>query len=88
MALDGIRVLVVDDNRTNRRILADTLLSWGMQPTPAASAPEALAHMRRGAEQGQPFHLVLTDVHMPEMDGFALVERIMDVSQLDQRMSF
>ena len=75
-------MLVVDDNPTNRRILTDTLRSWGMQPTPAASAPEALEHMRRSAEQGQPFQLVLTDVHMPEMDGFDLVERIMDAPNL------
>jgi CheY-like chemotaxis protein len=42
----------------------------------AASAPEALAHMRRGVAHGEPFRLVLTDVHMPEMDGFDLVKRI------------
>jgi CheY-like chemotaxis protein len=73
---------VVDDNPTNRRILSDTLESWGMQPTAAASAPEALAKMHRGAEHGQPFRLVLTDVHMPEMDGFELVERILDAPTL------
>jgi two-component system, sensor histidine kinase and response regulator len=81
-ALDGIPVLIVDDNRTNRRILSDTMRSWGMQPTSAASAPEALAHMRRCAEQGQPFRLVVTDVHMPEMDGFELVECILDAPNL------
>jgi signal transduction histidine kinase/DNA-binding response OmpR family regulator len=76
VSLFGVRVLVVDDNLTNRRILSDLLWVWGMQPTQAASAPEALAHMLRGAERDQPFKLVLTDVHMPEMDGFDLVERI------------
>jgi len=76
MSLTGIRVLVVDDNLTNRRILVNLLSTWGMQPTPAAGGPEALAHMRRGAESGRPFTLVLTDVHMPDMDGFQLVERI------------
>jgi signal transduction histidine kinase/CheY-like chemotaxis protein len=76
VSLHGIRVLVVDDNLTNRRILSDMLWTWGMQPTPAASAPEALAHMRRATECRKPFQLVLTDVHMPEMDGFDLVERI------------
>ncbi|MGH9647903.1 MAG: response regulator [Bryobacteraceae bacterium] len=81
-ALDGIRVLVVDDNQTNRRILSDTLRGWGMLPTPAASAQEALAHMHRDAEHGQPFRLVLTDVHMPEMDGFELVECIMGAPDL------
>jgi two-component system sensor histidine kinase/response regulator len=81
-ALDGIRVLVVDDNNTNRRILMDMLSIWGMQPTQAASAPEALACMRDGIERHQPFQLVLTDVHMPDMDGFDLVERIVGTPTL------
>ena len=76
MSLTGIRVLVVDDNLTNRRILVNMLSTWGMQPTPAASALEALVHMRRGVELGRPFTLVLTDVHMPDMDGFQLADRI------------
>ena len=81
-SLEGVRVLVVDDNLTNRRILSDLLWSWKMQPTPVASAPEALAHMRRGVEREQPYSLVLTDVHMPEMDGFDLVERIKQTPNL------
>ena len=80
--LAGIRVVVVDDNLTNRRILTDMLWGWGMLPAPAASGPEALAHMRRGVQRGQPYSLVLTDVHMPEMDGFELVQRIHDSPEL------
>ena len=82
VSLDGIRVLIVDDNVTNRRILSDIVWGWGMQPTPVASAAEALVHMCRGAERKQPFRIVLTDVHMPEMDGFDLVERIKSTSKL------
>jgi signal transduction histidine kinase/CheY-like chemotaxis protein len=82
MALDGIPVLVVDDNRTNRRILSETLRSWGMQPTPVAGAMEALALMRRAAGHDRLFRLVLTDVHMPEMDGFELVKHILDAPNL------
>ncbi len=82
VSLHGVRVLVVDDNLTNRRILSDMLWAWGMQSTPVASAPEALAQMRRGAERGQAFQLVLTDVHMPEMDGFDLVEKIKNTPTL------
>ena len=82
--LAGIRVVVVDDNLTNRRILTDMLGRWGMQPAPAASGAEALAHMRRCVQRGRPFSLVLTDVHMPEMDGFELVKRIHDSPELAQ----
>jgi len=82
--LAGIRVVVVDDNLTNRRILSDMLWGWGMLPAPAASGPEALAHLRRGLQRGQPYSLVLTDVHMPEMDGFELVKRIHETPELTQ----
>jgi two-component system, sensor histidine kinase and response regulator len=82
--LAGIRVVVVDDNLTNRRILSDMLWSWGMLPAPAASGPEALAHLRRGVQRGQPYSLVLTDVHMPEMDGFELVKKIHETPELTQ----
>ena len=84
ISLAGIRVVVVDDNLTNRRILADMLWSWGMHPAPAASGPEALAHLRRGIQRGQPYSLVLTDVHMPDMDGFELVRRIHETPELTQ----
>ena len=82
--LTGIRVVVVDDNLTNRRILTDMLDRWGMQPIPAASGAEALTHMRRAIQRGHTFSLVLTDVHMPEMDGFELVKRIHDSPELVQ----
>ena len=84
VSLAGKRVLVVDDNSTNRRVLAGMLRVWGMQPVSAVSASEALAHLRRGAEDGRPFSLVLTDAHMPEMDGFGLVERINSTPDFDQ----
>jgi len=76
ISLAGIPVLIVDDNLTNRRILTNMLSIWGMQPTPAASGLEALAHLRRAVDRGHPFALILTDVHMPAMDGFQLVEQI------------
>ena len=76
ISLAGIPVVIVDDNLTNRRILTNMLSIWGMQPTPTASAQEALAHLRRAVERGHPFALMLTDVHMPDMDGFQLVEQI------------
>src|SRR6185436_14595664 len=63
-------------------VLTDILWTWGMQPTQAASAPEALAKLRQGVERDEGFQLVLTDVHMPEMDGFDLVERIRSTPNL------
>lgn len=75
-SLANIPVLVVDDNRTNRRILEDLLTNWGMQPSMAASGPAALAQLDRAATQGAPFRLALLDVMMPDMDGFMLAEKI------------
>jgi two-component system sensor histidine kinase/response regulator len=74
--LQDLLVLVVDDNATNRRLLEEMLLGWRMVPTLAASAPEALAALRVAQEAGRPFALVLTDVQMPDADGFTLVEAI------------
>ncbi len=74
--LNGAAVLIVDDNATNRRILSELLWSWKMRPACAASAVEAIAALRSAAQRGDPFSLVVTDCHMPEMDGFDLAERI------------
>ena len=74
--LEGLRVMVVDDNATNRRILTEMLAYWKMIPTSVASAAEGLVEMRRAAEDGHPFTIVLTDAHMPEMDGFDLAGKI------------
>jgi two-component system, sensor histidine kinase and response regulator len=74
--LRGVKVLVVDDNRTNRRILEGMLLRWDMKPVLAESGEEALAQLSAAREAGEPYWLILTDMHMPKMDGFALVERI------------
>jgi PAS domain S-box-containing protein len=74
----GLPVLVVDDNPTNRRILKDLLSAWQLQPHLVASAHEALSQLHKARAAGQPFPLVLTDAHMPEMDGFALVQQIKD----------
>ncbi|WP_436016285.1 response regulator [Phenylobacterium sp. LjRoot219] len=74
--LEGLPVLAVDDNETSRRILAEMLRGWGMKPRTADSGPEALAAMKSAAAAGQPFRLVLLDVMMPEMDGFAVVEEM------------
>jgi len=72
----GLSVLVVDDNLTNRRILTEMLRRWDMRPISAASGVEALVLIRRAFEAKDPFGLIITDVHMPEMDGFELAEKL------------
>jgi signal transduction histidine kinase/DNA-binding response OmpR family regulator/HAMP domain-containing protein len=74
--LRGVKVLVVDDNRTNRRILEGMLRNWETRPISVESGELALTQLSDAHEAGAPFRLVLTDMHMPKMDGFALIERI------------
>ncbi|MDB5948509.1 MAG: sensor protein, partial [Massilia sp.] len=75
-ALKDMPVLVVDDNRSNRLILAECLISWGMQPVLAADGCQALQEMREQAALGTPFPLVLLDAGMPQFDGFELARAI------------
>jgi PAS domain S-box-containing protein len=74
--LRGARVLVVDDNRTNRRILEGMLRRWEMSLTLVDGGEEALTELSEAHRGGKPYALILTDVHMPGMDGFELVEAI------------
>jgi PAS domain S-box-containing protein len=74
--LRSLRALVVDDNATNRTILTEILESWQMTAAAADSARQAMEMLRLAAERGQAFHLVLTDAAMPDVDGFALADRI------------
>jgi signal transduction histidine kinase/DNA-binding response OmpR family regulator len=74
--LRNVKVLVVDDNRTNLRILEGMLKRWEMKPTSVEGGEEALAQLSTARTAGEPFGLILTDMHMPKMDGFSLVENI------------
>jgi CheY-like chemotaxis protein len=74
--LAGFPVLVVDDNLTNRRILGEMLRHWGMRPDLAPSGAEAITMLQEAARGGAGFGLLLVDAHMPDMDGFTLVQRI------------
>jgi signal transduction histidine kinase/AmiR/NasT family two-component response regulator/HPt (histidine-containing phosphotransfer) domain-containing protein len=80
--LEGLPVLVVDDNAINRRILRDTLANWRMKPTVVASGATAIVEMLRAARAGAPFPLVILDGMMPEMDGFMVVEKIREHAEL------
>jgi signal transduction histidine kinase/CheY-like chemotaxis protein len=75
-ALRGLRALVVDDNYTNRRILHEMLLRWKMCPELAESGANAITMLRGAALEKLPYPLVIVDRHMPEMDGFTLLETI------------
>jgi len=70
--LEGKRVLVVDDNATNRRVLEQQTAKWGMASRATASPHEAL----RWLDAGEAFDLAIVDMHMPEMDGLALARQI------------
>jgi CheY-like chemotaxis protein/HPt (histidine-containing phosphotransfer) domain-containing protein len=72
----GRRVLVVDDNETNRRVLAEQLKGADYEVDVADSAVDALMVLQRAAESGNPYHVVLTDHHMPGIDGLELARRI------------
>ena len=82
--LADLPVLVVDDNRTNRRILQDVLTNWGMQPSLADGGAEALVQMNEATLRGAPFRMLLLDVMMPDMDGFEVAERIRQDQRFDE----
>ncbi len=81
-SLAGLRVLVVDDNEVNRRILRETLLNWRMRPVLVDAGEAALKAMISAADEGTPFDLVLLDGMMPEMDGFKVAEKIREHPQI------
>src|SRR5205807_4672429 len=80
--LRDLRVLVVDDNATNRRILQETLKAWSMKPVLAQGGADALAAMERAVKGRRPFALALIDGQMPDMDGFTLAHKIKNAPRL------
>jgi len=82
LELKDLRVLVVDDNATNRLILKETLESWRMTPTLVSSGKVVLDTMLRAHEVGSPYALVLLDCHMPELDGFGVALAIKEHPEL------
>ncbi len=80
--LRGVRVLLVDDNRTNLRILEGMLKRWEMVPVSVEGGKQALAELASARNEGQAFGLIVTDMHMPQMDGFELVEHIRERPEL------
>ena len=83
VVVGGTRVLIVDDNATNRLILEEMVRNWGMVPESVEGAELALAMLRKKAEIGEPFQLILSDVHMPDIDGFMFAEQVRKEGQIE-----
>ena len=76
VSLGNLRVLVVDDNATNRRIQQEVLTNWKMRPTVVDGGSAALVALEQAWNTGEPYALVLLDQMMPDMDGFIVAKRI------------
>ncbi|MBW4424943.1 MAG: response regulator [Nostoc desertorum CM1-VF14] len=74
--LTNRRLLVVDDNTTNRKIIHHQATRWGMLVDQAASAASALKAIQEAAKQKNPYEVALIDIQMPEIDGMTLGEQI------------
>ncbi len=74
--LTGVRVLIVDDNATNRMILEKYLNRWGAEAVSTDGAEAALRSLRQEAERGKPFQLAILDMQMPDRDGIELAQMI------------
>ena len=75
-SLRGLRVLIVDDNDVNRRVLREQVTSWGMVNQSYASAEEALQAIQSAQVAGEPYHVVIADYQMPGMDGAELAAAV------------
>jgi response regulator RpfG family c-di-GMP phosphodiesterase len=67
--LSGLRVLIVDDNETNRDVLHEQIVSWGMVNGTAENGQKALEVLRGAADSGNPYDVAILDMQMPGMDG-------------------
>ncbi|MBS3780724.1 MAG: response regulator, partial [Desulfovermiculus sp.] len=76
VSLQGLPVLVVDDNATNREILTQNLKNWGLWPQEADSGARALQMMQAAFSSGSAFAVLLLDVHMPEMSGLEVARQL------------
>jgi len=80
--LNNLKVLIVDDNQTNRFILMEYLKSWGCLPVEAMGGEEALSILKETVSSEKPFDLILTDFQMPVINGFDLAREIKRVETL------
>ena len=73
---EDLRIIIVDDNETNRKILHKQVISWGMKNGEAEGGSKALEMLRAAARKGESYDLAILDLHMPGMDGLELAHRI------------
>ena len=76
------KVLIVDDNKANRSILERLLGRWGMRVDTAASSEEGFTALKTAHQLGDPYCLMLADMHLAGVDGFALIERLGENEEL------
>ena len=82
-SLENLRVLVVDDNASSRRVLAQMLANWRFQPTVASSGTEAIELVQQAEAAGTPYALAIVDARMPDVDGLRLITRLQQHSRRD-----
>ena len=80
--LDAVPALLVEDNVITQRMVADMLMNWRMKVTTVTDGATALVEMRRKAEAGNPYPVVILDASIPDMDGFAVAEQLQQQSEL------
>ncbi|MGI9516952.1 MAG: response regulator [Pirellulaceae bacterium] len=80
--LQDVKVLVVDDNATNRRFMEELLRKWNMHVTLATGARQALDLLEASVAFGEKISLIITDLHMPDMDGFDLSRAVRESPEL------
>ncbi len=84
--LQGLSMLIVDDNSTLRKVIQRYAKSWGMHADATYSGKEALAMLRNQANLKTPYDIILIDQNMPIMDGFQLARRILEDNDINQTL--
>ena len=82
--LQGVRILIVDDHATNREILHNQVIAWGMRDDNVDTGPLALERILQATSDSDPYRIVLLDWHMPEMNGLELARAIRNDSSISQ----
>ena len=74
--LKGFRVLIVDDNETNRKILVQIFDQWGLHPVAVEGGEQGFKELKRAEKEGEGYHILIIDAQMPKMDGYEFAEKV------------